>query len=353
MPAPGLTAAPASTLRVAATDDAARWDAFVRGGEGATLCHRAAWRAVMADVLGHETLLWAAEDEEGEWRGVLPLVRVRSRLTGHHLVSMPFLNDGGPLGDEKARALLATHALEEAKRSGAKVLELRLRADLPFPAATAPPRKVGSYLALPGTAEELWEKGFRAKLRSQIKRPQKEGMEFRCGHGELDAFYAVFARNMRDLGTPVLPRPWFAAIARHFGGETVFAAVYRGAEPVAGACCLLSGGEMEITWASSLREHNAAAPNMLLYWGLMREAIARGQRVFSFGRCTPGGPTHRFKQQWGGTEAVLPWITWSPGGDAGTPSADGAAYRLAVSAWRRLPMAVANRLGPALSRHFP
>ncbi|HSU13300.1 FemAB family XrtA/PEP-CTERM system-associated protein [Longimicrobium sp.] len=350
---PGLTAAPASALRVTPVDDVARWDRFVRDSDGGTLCHLAGWREVMADVLGHQTLLWAAEDAEGEWRGVLPLVRVRSRLTGHFLVSMPFLNDGGPLGDEKARALLAAHAHAEARRCGAGVLEMRVRAPLAFPADTAPPRKVVRYLPLPATEEELWETGFRAKLRSQIRRPMKEGMEFRCGDGEADAFYAVFARNMRDLGTPVLPRAWFAAMARRFPGHVLFAAVYRGDVPVAGACCLLFGGEMEITWASSLREHNAASPNMLLYWGVMREAIARGMRVFSFGRCTPGGSTHRFKEQWGGTDATLPWIAWSPGGEAGTPSPDGRGYRLAVRAWQRLPLAVANRLGPALSRHFP
>lgn len=352
MPGARLSA-PAGTLHILSVDDDERWDRFVAGCADGTVCHLAAWRRVMGDVLDHPTALLAAVDGGGEWHGVLPLVRIRSRLSGHFLVSMPFLNDGGPIGTAEARAALAAHALAEARRTGAELLELRSRAEMPFPAPTPPPRKVCRYLALPASADELWEQGFRAKLRSQVRRPQKEGMEFRSGHDQAGAFYEVFARNMRDLGTPVLPRAWFDAIAHHFAGHVVFAAVYRGEQPVAGSCCLCRGDEMEVTWASSLREHAAASPNMLLYWGMMRDAIARGHRVFSFGRCSPGSATHRFKAQWGGHETTLPWVTWSPRGVSGTPSPDHPAYRLATSAWRRLPLGVANRLGPVLSRHFP
>lgn len=340
-------------LEVVHAGDAARWNRFVRASPEGTACHLWAWGEVMTGVLGHETLFLAARDGGGDYRGVLPLVRVRSRLTGHFLVSMPFLNDGGPLGDDISRAHLARHALAEARRSGADLLELRGRRPVAFPAIMAPPRKVSRHLALPASADELWEKGFRAKLRSQVRRPMKAGMEFRAGPDEADAFYRVFARNMRDLGTPVLPHAWFQAIARLMPGHVVFGAVHRGGEPVAGACALVFGGEMEMTWASSLREHGADAPNMLLYWGMMREAIGRGLRVFNFGRCTPGGPTHRFKEQWGGEDVALPWVTWSPGGAAGTPSPESPAYRLAVSTWKRLPLGVANLLGPALARHFP
>lgn len=340
-------------LRVVPVTDALRWDRFVRAAPDGTACHLWAWRELMLGALGHETLSLAARDGDGEYRGVLPLVRVRSPLTGHFLLSMPFLNDGGPLGDDIARAHLARHALEEARRSGARLVELRVRRPVAFPEASAPPRKVTRLLPLPSTAEELWEKGFRAKLRSQVKRPMKEGMEFRAGPAEADAFYRVFARNMRDLGTPVLPRCWFQGLARLLPENAVFGAVYRGDTPVAGACGLAWGGELEMTWASSLREHGAAAPNMLLYWGMMQEAIARGLTVFNFGRCTPGGPTHRFKEQWGGADAALPWISWSSRGEAGTPSPDSPAYRTAVNAWKRLPLGVANLLGPALARHFP
>jgi len=93
--------------------------------------------------------------------------------------------------------------------------------------------------------------------------------------------------------------------------------------------------EFEMTWASSLREHSRSAPNMLLYWSFMEQMIARGVRVFDFGRCTPGSGTHRFKRQWGGTDVALPWLQWSARNVAATPSPERPGYRLAAAVWRR------------------
>jgi serine/alanine adding enzyme len=306
----------------------------------------------MEDVLSHECLYFAAVDETGEWRGVLPLVRVRSVL-GHYLISLPFLNDGGPLGDTGAQQNLVEHAVAEAKSSGATLLELRSREDVPGP-VTPSYRRIAVHLSLPSSREELWKDTLRPKLRAQVRRPGKEGMTFRCGAAELDGFYAVFARNMRDLGTPVLPRAFFERGASSFGTSMIFAAVYnKTGAPVAGACCLHWRDELEVTWASSLKEYNRLSPNMLLYASLMEEAIDRDVKVFNFGRCTPGGSTHKFKQQWGGHDVPLPWPFWSRHAAVGVPSAKNPFYRVATAAWSHLPVAVTNRLGPVLARLLP
>jgi hypothetical protein len=92
---------------------------------------------------------------------------------------------------------------------------------------------------------------------------------------------------------------------------------------------------------------------MMLYATLMEEAVKRGVRTFNFGRSSPGGSSHHFKQQWGGRDIPLPWAYWSSRGVSGTPSADNPTYRFATAAWRRLPMGVANRLGPVLARQLP
>ncbi|MET0399209.1 MAG: FemAB family XrtA/PEP-CTERM system-associated protein [Longimicrobiaceae bacterium] len=350
-----LSQAPAGApprIREVAADDA-RWDAFVAAAEGSTFCHLAGWREVMAEVMGHECRYLAAEAEDGSWAGVLPLVRVRGGIFGHYLLSMPFLNDGGPLGPAGVRRLLAARAVDEARRMGVDLLEMRVREPLAGDGLAESQRKVTVLLPLPATAEELWEKGFRAKLRSQIKRPQKEGLATRFGADQVGPFYEVFARNMRDLGTPVLPRAFFERIARVFPEQARFAVVYSGDTPVAAGCGFAWRGEFEITWASALREFNSVSPNMLLYWALMERVIGEGVRTFNFGRCTPGAGTHRFKQQWGGSDLPLPWAQWSAGGVAATPSPDRPVFRLATAAWQRLPVPVANLVGPVLARRLP
>lgn len=349
MPVP----APIETrLELADPPDGAAWDRFVEAADGATFCHLWAWRAVMEDALGHECLYRAAVRPDGSWAGLLPLVRMKSRLLGHYLVSMPFLNYGGPLGTPDAQRTLAHWAAAEAERSRADLLELRARREpaLP-PGLRTAQRKVTVVLELPDAADALWQR-FGSKLRSQVRRPQKEGMETRFGADQADAFYAVFSRHMRDLGTPVLPRRLFERIAEAFGERVAFGAVYRGAEPVAAGCGFLWRGEFEMTWASALREHSRAAPNMLLYWAFMEEMIRRGARAFNFGRCTPGGGTHRFKLQWGGREEPLPWAHWSRSGQDRPPDAERGVFRLAVAAWQRLPLPIANRIGPVVARRI-
>ena len=342
-----------SSLRVVdGGDDSEQWDRFVATAAGSTFSHLAGWKEIMTRVLGHECLYLAAVDDAGSWQGILPLVRVRSIL-GHYLISLPFLNDGGPVGSRAAQEILVEHALAEAARSGAGLLELRARHEVPGHLAPAY-RKISVHLRLPSSVESLWKATLRPKLRAQIRRPLKESMVFRYGPGELDGFYKVFARNMRDLGTPVLPKAFFESASSAFGALVLFAAVYTKDEvPVAGACCLLWRQELEVTWASSLREFNHLSPNMLLYSRLMEEAIDREVMIFNFGRCSPGGSTHRFKQQWGGSDVPLPWPTWSRNPEVGVPSADRPLYQLAVTAWRHLPLAIANRVGPVLSRLLP
>jgi serine/alanine adding enzyme len=335
-----------------AGDDHDQWDRYVASSSGSTFCHQASWKSIMTNALGHEALYVAAVDEGGRWQGILPLVRVRSVL-GHYLISLPFLNDGGPLGDSEAQENLVRYAIGEAKRSGASLLELRSRDDVPGPLISSY-RRVSVHLSLPSSREELWSDTLRPKLRAQIRRPGKEGMTFRCGRAELDGFYEVFARNMRDLGTPVLPRKFFELGASSFGTSMLFAAVYTSTGvPVAGACCLHWRDELEVTWASSLREYNRLSPNMLLYASLMEEAIDRGVKVFNFGRSAPDSSTHRFKLQWGGHDVALPWPFWSPHAVVGVPSAENPFYRIATATWRRLPLAITNRLGPVLSRLLP
>jgi FemAB-related protein (PEP-CTERM system-associated) len=332
--------------------DGRQWDEYVAATPGSTFCHLAGWHRVMTDVLRHECCFRVALDSLGTWQGVLPLVRVRSRLFGHYLLSMPFLNYGGALGTPTAQRRLVESAVGSAERFGVDLLELRGRRPANGDLSISQ-RKITVLLELPSDPEVLWRENFPAKLRSQIRRPMKEGMETKFGLDQAAAFYEVFARNMRDLGTPVLPRRLFETFKEVFPNSVEFGAVYLQGEPVAGGCGFRWRDEFEMTWASSLREYRRMAPNMLLYWSFIERMADSKVRVFNFGRCTPGSGNHRFKSQWGGKDVPLPWAQWSPGSVDATPSPDRPLYRLTTAAWRRLPLAIAKRIGPLLARQLP
>lgn len=329
------------------------WDTFVAGQPGTSFCHQYGWRSIMEDTLGHEAFFWVARGGDEKIAGVLPAVRVRSRLFGDYLISMPFLSYGGPVGSPEACRALAEEAARTAGHLQVDLLELRLRHELEGTELARNARKLTVVKDLPDSGEELWERGIRAKVRSQVRRPIKEGMTAGFGADRLEAFYDVFSTTMRDLGTPVLPRSFFESIRDQFPESALFGTVELEGVPVACGCGFFWQGEFEITWAGASRDHSRMAPNMLLYWGFMQECVERGAQAFNFGRCSPESGTHRFKKQWGAVDQPLPWLQWSSSGVFSPPNPDSPKFRAATSAWQRLPVAVTNVVGPPIARLIP
>jgi serine/alanine adding enzyme len=327
------------------------WDAFVRTIPGWTHFHLIGWRTLIERVFGHECLYLEARTPEGELAGVLPLVRVKSLVFGHYLVSMPFVNYGGPLGTTPAIQALVSHATALAAHERVRLLELRSRAPLPI-ALPASHRKITVLLDLPESAEGLWKR-LDPKVRNQIRRPQKEGITVRFGPSEVTPFFEVFAHHMRDLGTPVQSRRLFQAIAEQFPDDVWFACAYLSGRPVACGCAIRWEREVEMTWASALVAYKRLAPNMLLYWRFMERAIAEGITTFNFGRCTPGSGTHRFKQQWGSRDEPLWWYGAADRDGITTPSPHEAGYAWGARLWKRLPVPLATALGPRIVRYIP
>ena len=189
--------------------------------------------------------------------GVMPLVEMHSRLFGRALISVPYLNGGGPLcRREDVEAGLLDEARQIAARAGARYCEFRCRQPLLESGAGKTwhrrDHKVAALLALPGDEEELWQR-FPGKLRSQIRRPMKEGMTVRTVDGasftaaDLDGFYAVFARNMRDLGTPVYPRDLFRNVLESFGGDACIVLVSLADRVLAAGLLVGDGRSIEIS----------------------------------------------------------------------------------------------------------
>jgi serine/alanine adding enzyme len=342
-----------SVALIAGPAAAAEWDRYVDSAPQATAYHRHAWRDVVRSVFGHESYYLAARDAAGAIDGVLPLVRLKSLMFGDFMVSLPYFNYGGVLAESpsvRQRLLEAAAAL--GQRLGVSHLELRHRSDESnaWPERTD---KVTMLLRLPATSEAL-AKSLTSKLRSQIKRPLREGAVCVFGREELlDEFYAVFAENMRDLGTPVYPKRFFATMLASIG-ETTLAVVRLAGQPVAAAFLVEFRQTMEIPWASSLRRVNNVGVNMCLYWNVLEHAVSKGCTVFDFGRSTLDSGTFRFKQQWGAEPLQLHWHYWlRDGGEPPKINPANPKYRAAVAMWRRLPLGIANWIGPHLVRNLP
>lgn len=332
----------------------ADWDVFVAGQARASLYHDSRWETLITGIMRQESLCLMARDESGAVVGVLPLYRLRSRLFGDFAVSVPYFNYGGPLGvNAGVESALLRRAGEDAARLGLRHLEVReLHSRSGWPVRSG---KVSMIRALPDSVEAL-DAELGAKLRAQIRRGGREGFNFDFGVDArlLNDFYAVFSRNMRDLGTPVYDRRMFGQILELWPDQAMLLLAYKRRRPVACAFLLQGGDTLEIPWASTLREYNAAAVNMQLYWRVLAFAIERRQRYFDFGRSTDGSGTFRFKKQWGAQPVKHYWHYWLRDGEE-LPglNPDNPKYRLLIGCWQRLPVALTRALGPAIVRSLP
>lgn len=347
------SAGQASPLAVVEQAGDEGWDAFVASQPHASAYHRAGWARLIGRAFGHEVRLLAA-CEGPAVRGVLPLVVMRSRLFGTHAVSLPFLNEGGVLAadDDAAEALLAA-AGEVARGAGARYLELR-HTRRHYASLTERRHKVAMTLALQSTPEAQFQAVDR-KVRNQVRKGEKSGLRLAAGGADLvPAFYEVFARNMRDLGTPVFGRALFDEVLRTFPDNSRVLCAYHGERPVAASIVHWRGDWMEVPWASAVREANALAANMFLYWHMIAFAIAQGCRRFEFGRCTPGEGTFHFKRQWGAEPSPLVWEYWTPGAPpVFSIDQKSGGYGRASRIWRQLPLPLANVMGPRIVRGIP
>lgn len=342
-------------IRLYREEDKQRWEAYVAASNSMTAYHQLGWKQVVEASFGHQTYYLLSERRNGKIDGILPMVQLKSLLFGNFFVSLPYFNYGGIRSDTtEVSSLLLKEAIHIARQNGAAHLEIRETAPLDggLPCKTA---KVSMRLALPASPEVLWN-SFPSKLKSQIRKPQKESFSVRIGgEEELDSFYSVFARNMKQLGTPVYPKSFFLQIMRAFPSSASICVVRDKREAVAAGFLIGFRDTMEIPWASSLREYNRRAPNMLLYWSVLSFAIERGYRIFDFGRSTKGEGTYQFKMQWGATPVPLYWHYWMRGTSGRLPELNpqNKKYRLAIEIWRRLPLAVTQFLGPRIVGNLP
>ncbi len=335
-------------VQVGVWKDPAEWDAFVLGAPDATIAHRWAWLRIAAETYGHKTAPLAVT-RDGVLRGVLPLVEMRSRLFGRHLVSMPFLDTGGlcTAGDREADEKLVRAAIELAELNRAH-LELRHAGDRPI--ALVPSReKVTMVVDLSGGDEALWER-IDGNRRTEVRRARRAGLTASVhGTEALEDFYRILAENLRDLGSPVHRRGFFCRIMREFGEDSRIVLVEDDGRPVAAAMILFQGDSVGMPWMAALRASFPCRPSQLLYWHALCYGIGRGCRVFDLGRSSPNSGTYEWKRQWAAEPVQLFWHRL-PGDHS---DSDVQRWQWTTEVWRRLPVPLASTIGAAVRGGLP
>ena len=354
-----MTAAPlqrAPVVRLASLRDPMerdRIDDFLDSRPDATPFHSRAWLGAIEAATGHSAHVLLCE-ERGRIVGLLPLHRASS-LFGAALVSTGFAVGGGILAEtSRAAALLAGAAEELAARMGCPSIELR--------GGMLPEARAGWHLrhdshagfvaplAVDDDAQLL---AIPRKQRAEVRKGLANALEIRVGTSPQDRamHHAVYATSVRNLGTPVFPKALFGAVLDAFGEDADVLTVLASGQPVASVLSLYHRGAVMPYWGGGTAAARPLRANDAMYFALMRHARERGCTSFDFGRSKSGSGAYHFKQNWGFEPHPLAYAAWTANG-AAPRDADPTSpkYRALIAAWKRLPLPLANRLGPLISR---
>lgn len=333
------------------TGSAKRWDDFVFACPQATFFHRAAWQGIIRDVFRHPTYFLYAE-LGGDIVGVLPLAHVNSLLFGNALVALPFAVYGGVAsGNAEAAQLLENEAQQLARKLGVDHLEFRNvdphHADWPTQDLYVTFRKEilpeveANMLAIPRKQRAMVRKGIKNELVSTID-------------PNADRFFKLFADNVHRHGTPAMPKRYFDTLLRVFGKDCeVLTVTTADGQLLSSVLSFYFRDEVLPYYAGDDESARHLAANDFKYWELMRRSCERGIKLFDYGRSKVGTGPYAFKKNWGFEPQPLHYEYCLYKRDSiPQNNPNNAKYKLFIEAWRRMPIGLANWLGPYIVRNL-
>lgn len=330
-----------------------RIEAFVGEHLDGTPFHLPVWGEATAAGCGQDFRMLLAEDG-GVLTGVVPLTHVRSPLFGAALVSTGFGVGGGVLAsDPAAGAALAAAAVELARELRCPTIEMR--GGVPIDGAGwtwDDSRYVGFVrpLARDDDAELL---AIPRKQRADVRKALAEPFEIAIGRDRaaLAEHFHVYGTSVRNLGTPVFPRSLFAEVVRRFGDDADVLTVRHGGVAVASVLSVYWRGTVYPYWGGGTAAARGLRANERMYFELMRHARAKCCTAFDFGRSKVGTGPAAYKKNWGFVGTPLGYPTWTADGERPRDASPlNPKYRLKIAAWQKLPVAVANRVGPFIAK---
>ncbi|AOH85381.1 FemAB [Sphingomonas panacis] len=341
------------TADLSDASEAARIADFVRAHPAGTPFHLPAWSLAVAQGCGQRSHTLIAERGDGTIEGVLPMTEVRSRLFGRALVSNGFAVGGGILADsDTAATVLAEAGWALALKLGCPSLELR-GGGVPEGDWIA---EEGAYLGFTrplAVSDEAELTAIPRKQRAEVRKALALDLDVTVGSGaeDMKAHYAVYAESVRNLGTPVFPAKLFRSVLATFGDDADILTIRSAGTPVASVLSLYHAGTVYPYWGGGTLAARALRANDRMYFALMSHARARGCTRFDFGRSKVGTGPAAFKKNWGFEGVPLRYAKRVKPGD--TPreiNPLSPKYRLQVVVWKKLPLGIANLVGPLVSK---
>ena len=330
-----------------------RIDQFIENHPQGTAFHRPAWVIAVSKACSHGWRYLLAENTAGELQAILPVNLIHSALFGRALVSTGFAVGGGILSvDDKATETLADAVWDFAETHGFPAVELRGGAT-PLGHWQNRDGVYAGFVTDLADDDDSQLLAIPRKQRAEVRKGLKNDLTIRIGSDEEDRadHYAVYAESVRNLGTPVFPKALFDAVMDAFGADADILTVSSDVRPVASVLSLYHQDMVMPYWGGGTYDARRLRANDIMYYALMNHARQRGCRRFDFGRSKIGTGAYSFKKNWGFEPKPLSYaVRTAEGEEARDVNPMSPKYRLQVALWQKLPLWVANHLGPMIAK---
>lgn len=350
-PTPALTIRPDNSIRVRSQrpEDNVSWDRFVMDSPSGTFFHRIGWREILENAFRLEPHYLIAE-RGSQIVGILPLVHQKSLLFGNALLSTPFCVEGGPLAtDAAADAALTAAAVSLLHETRSSYVEFRTRKA--YHSGWNARSNLYATFSGPITSDDKANLLAIPRKQRAVVRKTIEGSLVSLVDAGVDDFFAVYAESVRNLGTPVFSRRYFAELKRTFGSDCDIVVVKDAGVAVSAVLNFYHKDTVLPYYGGGTLGARRTGANDFLYWEVIRRAAERGYRRFDFGRSKVGTGAFAFKKNWGFAPEFLEYEYFLRAGQA-LPDKNplNPKYSLPIEIWKRLPLPLANFLGPFLVR---
>ncbi len=330
-------------------EDEKAWDEYVLNHPSSTFYHQLRWKNVVMKSYGHKPYYILAK-EDGKIRGLLPLFLMKNMLFGWKIVSVPFAPYGGAIGDNTSiEDLLLEHAINVTNESDADYLELRF--NIPKDTKLVINNKYMTLiLKLDKESKNVWDR-FTNKVRNAIRKSIRNKLEM--SNSDVNDFYELYSRNLRDLGTPPHDKKFFNLLHSEFGDDAQIIIVRYIGKPIAGAILLNFKDTVISGWAASDRKYSDLNPNNFLYWNAIKAACEKGYKFFDFGRSLNDSGTYKFKKAWGAEENQLQYVYYlnkikcMPDTSQINPK-----RMIFARVWKSMPLSITNSFGPFIRKRI-
>lgn len=336
-------------IKILTDSDSVRWDQFVEKTPACTFFHQSGWQQAIERAFAHKTYYLYAE-QQGEITGILPLVHIKSALFGNALISNAFCVYGGIVAENReVFQALDQHACNLAKELGVDYVEFRNKQHI----TPERPYKKGLYVTFRKELDSDVEKNLLAiprKQRAMVRKGIKAGL-VSVIDTDVERLFQAYSESVRNLGTPVFPKKYFKILKEVFGEQCEVLTVEHEGILIASVMNFYFRDEVLPYYGGGTTAARSLYANDFMYWEVMRRAVEKGVKIFDYGRSKVGTGSYRFKKHWGFEEAPLFYefelinAEMMPDINPLNPK-----YRLFIAAWKKLPLAASQVIGPWLAK---